>query len=204
MHSPPVSTPNASPRPEARWLGRWFTAARRGGLLAMLPADVWHTLSAIVSFTSRDGRRDFSVDQLAVALGLSREQAIARLAQLAETRWQDQPLATLEHNTAGEVAGAVLAPIEALTGTRAPQPDEARPAAEAASVMDDDEGKADLAAALATVGLDADQVDRLLESFPRPRIRRQLDWLPARQARNPAALLIRAVEQDWGPPREGV
>ena len=45
---------------------------------------------------------------------------------------------------------------------------------------------------------------QLLRAFPADRIRRQLNWLPARQARNPAAMLLRAVEQDWGPPREEV
>jgi hypothetical protein len=62
----------------------------------------------------------------------------------------------------------------------------------------------DLTGDLEAVGLNPDQIEWLTHRFQQDRIRRQLGWLPARQARNPAAMLIRAVEQDWGPPREAV
>lgn len=207
MNAHPSPSRSAVP-PEAYWLGRWFTSARREGLLALLAPEVWHTLSAILSFTSREGRRDFTLDQLAVALGQSREQARSRLETLTAIDWQGQPLATLERDREGEIAGAVLAPLEALAGARAPQP-EPPSAADAAPVPAASDAtpasqapKAALAAELAAVGLDPDQIDGVLTGFPQERIRRQLDWLPARQARNPAALLIRAIEQNWSAPRE--
>src|SRR5690242_5848040 len=96
--------------PESRWLGRWFTASRRQGLLAALPAEAWHTLSAVLSFTARDGKRAFTVDQIALALGLPQGTARERLEQLAPLLWRDLPLATLETDPAGEVTGAALAP----------------------------------------------------------------------------------------------
>src|SRR5688572_22478256 len=105
------SSPSSTPETPAFWLGRWFTAARREGLLALLTPEVWHTLSALLSFTCRDQQRVFTVDQLGVALGLSREQARTRLEQLTQIEWQGVPLATLEADRSGEIVGAVLAPI---------------------------------------------------------------------------------------------
>jgi hypothetical protein len=55
---------------------------------------------------------------------------------------------------------------------------------------------------LAAIGLNPAQVASLRRRFSRAEIRRQLSWLPARGARNPAALLIRAIEQDWDEPKE--
>jgi hypothetical protein len=202
MTQRPLSSSHRPPLSEAYWLGRWFTAARREGLLALLPADAWHTLSAILSFTCRDGRRCFTVDQLAVALGLSREQASERLDQLTQTNWHGQPLATLEQDPQGEIVGAILASIDPLTGDRAPVPPEPADDEKAVSAVEQEVSADDLEVDLRNVGLKPDQIDWLLHRFPRARLRRQLDWLPQRQARNPAALLLRAVEQDWGPPRE--
>jgi hypothetical protein len=195
------STPApAEPAVEAAWLGRWFAAARRAGLLALLPLDAWHTLSALLSFTRRDGGRSFTLDQLATALGQSREEAERRLQHLTEIEWKAAPLARLEHDPTGEVVGVQLAPLDCLDRIDPPadpepardRPGAARPAGEAQQ----------LAPALEGVGLDAEQIEALLQRFPAERIRRQLDWLPHRQARNPAALLIRAIEQNWSAPRE--
>src|SRR5690242_11868598 len=101
-----TSFPASTPEPPAVWLGRWFTAARREGFLALLAPAEWQTLSALLSFTCRDGQRRFSVDQLAVAMGLPREQALTRLDRLTEQRWRDGPLALLERDSAGEIVGA--------------------------------------------------------------------------------------------------
>jgi hypothetical protein len=195
-----ASPPPPEPAAEAAWLGRWFTAARRVGLLALLPAEAWHTLSALLSFTRRDGGRSFTLDQLAIALGQSREQAQERLEQLTQLEWKGEPLARLEHDPTGEVVGVQLTPLDCL--------DRIEPAVEPVTAPDrllepSPTGTAPpLAPALEKVGLDTDQIESLLQRFPAERIRRQLDWLPHRQARNPAALLIRAIEQDWSAPRE--
>jgi hypothetical protein len=191
-----------APEPHRVWLGRWFTAARREGLLALLDPEVWHTLSALLSFTCRDGRRCFTVDQLGVALGHSREEALARLEQLIQTEWHGRPLAVLERDPQGEIVGAALAPIDVLAGAKAPLPaDPVSSLPELTPLPEGPEPDA-LSGPLAAVGLNPEQIEWLRRSFPAARIRRQLDWLPQRQARNPAALLLKAIEGDWGPPRE--
>jgi hypothetical protein len=194
----PSFTPEAAT--EARWLGRWFTAARRAGLLALLPAEAWHTLSALLSFTRRDGGRSFTLEQLAIALGQSRATVAQRLTQLTEIEWHGEPLARVEHDPAGEVVGVQLASIECLDRIAPPDASVATPADPDASAPS--MPPPGLAADLERVGLDAEQIQSLLHRFSAERIRRQLDWLSQRQARNPAALLIRAIEQDWSAPRE--
>jgi len=53
---------------------------------------------------------------------------------------------------------------------------------------------------LLEVGIEADRADSLLTHFAREAIKRQLEWLPYRDARNPAAFLIAAIEHDYEPP----
>jgi hypothetical protein len=188
-----------TPTPEAYIVGRWFTAARRQALLATLSPEAWHTLSAILSFTSRDGQRRLTIEQLALALALPRDTARARLDALAEVQWHDQPLLTLERDSDGEVVGATLASLD-LFARIVPED------ADATSSHEDAVGAPEapdprLVADLEAAGLDTAQIERLTRQFPHDRLRRQLDWLPARQAHNPAAMLVRAIEQDWGPPR---
>lgn len=193
MKRTPITT---SPAASASWLGRWFTAVRRAGLLATVPAEAWHTLCAILSFTTRDGTRPFTLDQLALSLGLSREAARDRLTQLAAVQWRDQPLATIERDAAGDVTGATLAPVELLASV-APGPEDAASGDALPATS------SDLVARLRTVGLEDTQIEHVTRDFSPERISRQLDWLPGRHARNPAALLLRAIEQDWKPPTEG-
>jgi hypothetical protein len=116
-------------------------------------------------------------------------------------------LALLDHDPAGEIVGATLAPVEMLSGAKAPLPAEAPLLTETPLPLPElanGSSSLELHRTLAAAGLNPDQIAWLLKSFPRDRIQLQLDWLPRRQARNPAALLIRAIEGDWGPPREVV
>jgi len=53
---------------------------------------------------------------------------------------------------------------------------------------------------LFVLGVDQDRVDSLLLRFDRERIEQQLAWLPYRDARNPAAFLVAAIEHDYEPP----
>jgi hypothetical protein len=192
-------TPADSAPADAYRLGRWFAGVRRSGLLAALSPQAWHTLGALLSFTSREGTRHFTLEQLALALGLPRDAAQARLAGLAQTTWQGGPLLRLEHSAAGEVAGAELAPLELLEQVAVPAT--IAPTADPATAPITPTPAADLPGALAAAGLNPGQVERLLESYSPERIQRQLGWLPARRARNPAALLVRAIEGDWEAPQ---
>ena len=204
MSSPaPLTTAPASSAPvPPHSLGRWFAAVRRDGFLALLSPEDWQTLSALLSFTRRDGRRVFTVEQLAVAIGQSPETARARLEQLALVQWREIPLATLEHDPYGDIVGATLAPVETLSGEKAPLPPEIAAARSEPSPVPVGDATDTLPHQLEELELNPEQVAWLLRSFPRERLQRQLEWLPSRQARNPAALLIRAIEGDWGPPRE--
>lgn len=178
-------------------LGRWFTAARRQGLLAVTPAEAWHTLSCVLSFTGRDGARHFTTDQVALSLVLPRDEALRRLTELASTQWRGQPLVTLLVDESGEVTGAELGPLELLAGVSAAQDESS---AAPLPALPPDEGA--VVSALAAVGLRAEQIEWLTRSFPVEQIQRQLEWLPKRGARNPAALLLRAVEGNWAAPKE--
>lgn len=192
---------------EAYRLGRWFAGVRRQGLLATLAPEAWHTLSALLSFTGRDGSRPFSLEQLALSLGLTRAEAATRLDQLATTRWQEQDLVRIEHSPAGEVVGARLAPLDWLEEVAVPaapgEPSAPTPALHPAqNPLFPPSDLNGLARQLEEAGLSPAQVRRLVERYAPERLQRQLEWLPARGARNPAALLVRAIEGDWEAPRE--
>lgn len=222
--SPSNAARDARPEPDSYLVGRWFAAARRQGLLAAVPPEAWHTLSALLSFTCRDGRRLFTTDQLALSLALPRPEALRRLAALEGSQWQGQPLATVQRDPSGEVEGAVLTPTDLLLRVLPPPaapvllplpavislpapaggapPEALDPGGALATEGPAPAASPDLTAALLAVGLTAEQAERLLTDFAAERVRRQLAWLPHRSARNPAAFLVRAVEGDWAGPKE--
>ena len=213
---PPSFSPSPASSPAALGLARWFTAARQGGLLSALSAEDWQALCALLSFGTREGRCPFTLDQLAFALGTSREDALRRLGSLAFASWQGQSLLLLEQDASGEVVGAHLShpdlfrPLDAPDGAgrSAPEAQDSAPAGVpgqggAGDAAGSPSPDLELEGRLAAVGLYPDQIDRLMGQYPPEQIRRQLEWLPARRARTPAALLIRAVEGDWGPPGNG-
>jgi hypothetical protein len=53
---------------------------------------------------------------------------------------------------------------------------------------------------LLALGVLREQADLLLMNYPLERIERQIAWLPYRHAKNPARLLIAAIEHDYEPP----
>lgn len=59
---------------------------------------------------------------------------------------------------------------------------------------------AKLRAALLEVGLLAQQADDLLDRYDVPRIERQLEWLPLREARSPVGFLLSAIKNDYEAP----
>jgi hypothetical protein len=54
--------------------------------------------------------------------------------------------------------------------------------------------------ALVALGVPHHRADALLETHPPEQIARQLEWLPFRQARSPAAYVVAAIEKDYAPP----
>ena len=217
MTSPvPSSAPHRA-TPDSPLLARWFAAVRRSGLWSSLSAEDWQTLSALFSFVDAGGQCRFRLDHLAFALGIPGDAASARLQSLAQARWTGTPVITVDGSPDGEVVAA-LAPLDLLQDFAAPEevadpavpsPDGGRnapaplvPAIPTLSVGFDAPAAEGLRAELEAAGLYPEQIARLLAEFTVERIRRQLAWLPARPARNPAALLMKAIEGDWGPPKE--
>lgn len=54
---------------------------------------------------------------------------------------------------------------------------------------------------LKNCGLTREQTEKLLTAYSRERIERQLEWLPFRNAKNPAAYLVVAIEKNYEQPR---
>ncbi len=57
---------------------------------------------------------------------------------------------------------------------------------------------------LRSLGVKSEQVEMLLAQYKPERIERQIAWLPARNARNPAAFLLSAIEKDYASPHRGL
>lgn len=53
---------------------------------------------------------------------------------------------------------------------------------------------------LTDLGVTRDQAERLISQFLLPEIERQLEWLPYRRAKNPAAFLVAAIEGGYDEP----
>ena len=53
---------------------------------------------------------------------------------------------------------------------------------------------------LIEVGLLTQQADDLIDRYDIPRIKRQLEWLPLREARNPVGFLLSAIKNDYEAP----
>lgn len=178
----------------------WLTQARRAGLLSLLGAEHWHLLCAVLSFTDRDGRRRFSLDQLGSAAALAPDTARQRLTELAAVPLRGEALLHLDCDPEGEVIGATLAAHPLFAAELPPAPREQNnslhswPVGNAAL-------PAELSRQLEELCLTTSQIDWLASRFPETRIRWQLAWLPERQPRNPAAMLVRAIVDDWPPPQ---
>jgi hypothetical protein len=52
------------------------------------------------------------------------------------------------------------------------------------------------------LGVATTMIEVLLERYPLERLERQLAWLPSRKPRDPAALFVRAVQEDWVQPAQ--
>lgn len=203
-----ASTP--SPSPDTRGLVRWFTSVRQSGLLAALSPESWQVLCALLSFLTREGQCRFTEEQLAFALGLSREEVGRWLEALAGEQWNGEPLLIRELDTHGEVCGVFLTSPDMFTalapqegGIPASVPDPSPPGQQTARppCSEYPSGKS-LEEQLVAVGLYPDQIDRLLDGNSPEQIQCQLEWLPFRRANNPAAYLVRAIEGNWAAPRE--
>lgn len=73
-----------------------YVAVRRSGLLAAMPAELWHTLCCVATFMDRDGRCYPSQDEIARALNINRSSANRRINALARFRFHGKPVLLIE------------------------------------------------------------------------------------------------------------
>jgi len=90
--------------------------------------------------------------------------------------------------------------------SRREQMDEARAQANAATDASADAGEQPTNAALerrarlTALGVPGRKADELLAAYSAEKVDRQLEWLPLRQAKNPARLIVAAIENDYRAP----
>jgi hypothetical protein len=73
-----------------------YVAVRKSGLLAAMPAELWHTLCCVATFMDRDGRCYPSQDEIARALNINRSSANRRINALARFRFRGKPVLLIE------------------------------------------------------------------------------------------------------------
>jgi hypothetical protein len=231
--------PDGSFRPGASIL--MTPVLRTSGLLASLPAEEVKSLVFLLSFVTPNGRCLPSVQEMAVAMGVSEGKVRARMEHLARTHWLGKalvheikrptgmdayaPAPEILANVSWElddppiepnghlglsVRDAIIAhsreqytkPREEVEREIAdfygwPRPGDDQPSP---SPAEEDPERADLRRRLFGIGIGGNQAERLLDEFPGERIRRQIEWLPYRNARDRARLLIAAIAADFEKP----
>ncbi len=73
-----------------------YVAVRNSGLLAAMPAELWHTLCCVATFMDRDGHCYPSQDEIARALNINRSTANRRIQALARFRFKGKPVLLIE------------------------------------------------------------------------------------------------------------
>jgi hypothetical protein len=79
---------------ETRIFVKMYVDAVKSGLIADMGAERWQTLCVLASFMNEKGECYPTQEQIARALGISREAANRRIKSLCEYRWNGQPLVT--------------------------------------------------------------------------------------------------------------
>ena len=209
---------NREPSSSSRWFSdvRLTGAFRTAGFLNSIAPEDLKNLLYLLAFTGPTGRCQPTVDQLAQTMQVSREKTSARMRKLMELQWQGSPMVTQVSEAGAEqylpsaqllgVSGERSAP-PATVSVASPQTidtlDKATMLPDVTVVVDEEgrQEKLSLRDRLQAVGLDSDQIDHMLMSYPEERIKRQLDWLPRRRANNPASFLLAAIRDDYEKPR---
>jgi len=213
--------------PEARLI--ISAALRTCGLLAALSDEQARTLLALLTFLSPNGVLEASAADVAGALALPERVASKRLERLTSVQLADQALVFPVPRGSGSVVYAVAPPAltheEALPLScpvpLGPAADReavvthsrmtyGRPRALAEAMVEEQLGhspeeradtpEGDARRRLLAIGVSKEEVERLLSEYPIEEIRRQLEWLPERGARNPARFIVAAIRGSYAPP----
>jgi len=81
---------------ETRIFVKMYVDAVKSGLIADMGAERWQTLCVLASFMNEKGECYPTQEQIARALGISREAANRRIKSLCEYRWNDRPVVVKE------------------------------------------------------------------------------------------------------------
>jgi hypothetical protein len=205
-------------------------ALRTSGLLAVLDDAEARTLLALLSCLSPNGEARAAAFQVAEVLGTYERDARSRLDRLAAAIWRGGPVVLRsEHGTlppSYAVAPGLLAdkhtqpepevtvlPIPAAGREAVVQASRAAyavPRAEAEAAVaeqlgipafaDSDSPEGEAWRGLMAAGVPKEQARELVDEYPAEEILRQLEWLPARNAREPARFIVAAIRERYGQP----
>lgn len=173
------------------------SALRSSRLLATLPAEEFKALIALCLFTDKSGHCHPNPNQLAGVLGVSEQKARETLERLCQFRWQGGPLVVkVSRPNNGEGYSFLPQELPATEETLAPATPTtpATPAKEPLS-------QAGIESSLVNLGVSEDWAHYLAENYPLESIRRQIEWLPYRNPRNKAAMIQKAIQEDWEGPK---
>jgi biotin operon repressor len=81
---------------ETRIFVKMYVDAVKSGLIADMGAERWQTLCVLASFMNEKGECYPTQEQIAKALGISREAANRRIKSLCEYRWNGRPIVVKE------------------------------------------------------------------------------------------------------------
>lgn len=202
-------------------------ALRTSGLLNALEPDAVKSLLFLLTFLTPEGRPHASLFHLAEAMQLSHSKVQSRMQHLGQGKWKKEPIVIESKSENGYIAYSLNPRL--ISYRSAPEPEQmpaprtssrervieysrqhyARPRAEVERVVagqlghDEQESEAErrLRYRLENNGLNSEQARALVLSHDPEVIERQLDWLPHRQAKNPAGYLVAAIEGNYDEPR---
>ena len=200
---------------------------RISGLLRVLPPDLLQIFIALLTFQEAIGEVRAVVESLAEALSLHPDQVQQRLQLLAAYTFDGAPLIFPSAEHTYSLSKRVGVPVDIMPPAqmsekpyRAVPREEiihrsreryATPRAEAEVIVAEQLGntppepipegrEGEAYHALLAVGVPENEVRKLLAEFPIESIEIQLEWLPARGARNPARFLTAAIRGDYASP----
>jgi len=220
------SKPDGSFRPASRVEVTPYL--RTSGLLAQLSGEDLKSLLLLLTFAHPNGHVQPSLAELSEALGQSWIRTAGRMRRLERFLWHGRPAAYRLHRESGlhayapsprilgteiepEGVGSSTAPALAPAGKEAAiahsRAAYARPRAEVEAEIArlngwDVKEAVELpeVRALRLLGVPGWQAEELLERCGPERVRQQVEWLPYRSARDPARLLVAAIQGDYAPP----
>ena len=200
---------------------------RLSGLLRVLPPELLQIFVALLTFQGAMGEVRAVVESLAETLGLHPDQVQQRLQQLAAYTFDGAPLIFPSAEHTYSLSKRVGVPVDIVPQAQASEKPYrpvareeivqrsreryATPRAQAEVIVAEQLGtmppepipegrEGEAYKAMLAVGVLEQDVRQLLAEFPIASIEAQLEWLPARGARNPARFLTAAIRGDYASP----